>query len=160
MKEPILDILIYLFEHFITSEVSVFEPESAIVSDKLESAGFHNRDIIKAIKWLTDLKASLFPLSSEHHNSTFRIFSTAEQDKLTTDSRHMLYCLERDKIITPGSREIIIDRAMAIDLDEVDVDELKWVMLFVLYMQGEMPSIRLQRIENAVLVDNTSDAIH
>ena len=32
-------------------------------------------------------------------------------------------------------REVVIDRAMALDQDEVDLDDLKWVVLMVLFNQ-------------------------
>ena len=32
-------------------------------------------------------------------------------------------------------RELVIDRAMALDQDEIDLDDLKWVVLMVLFNQ-------------------------
>jgi Uncharacterized protein conserved in bacteria len=36
-------------------------------------------------------------------------------------------------ILTPASRELVIDRVMALQEDEVDLDTLKWIILMVLF---------------------------
>jgi Smg protein len=44
----------------------------------------------------------------------------------------MLLFLEQSGILDPLSRELVIDRAIAIEQSAVAVDELKWVVLLVL----------------------------
>lgn len=36
---------------------------------------------------------------------------------------------------TPTSASLVLDRAMALDQDELDLDDLKWVVLMVLFNQ-------------------------
>ena len=43
--------------------------------------------------------------------------------------------LEFYRIITPSVREVILDRAMALDADHMDLDQMKWVAMMVLYNQ-------------------------
>ena len=47
----------------------------------------------------------------------------------------VLLVLERNGVLSADQRELVIDRAMALDLDEVALDDLKWVVLMVLFNQ-------------------------
>jgi Smg protein len=38
-------------------------------------------------------------------------------------------------VLTPTSRELAIDRAMALESEDFDLDQLKWVVLMVLFNQ-------------------------
>ncbi len=38
-------------------------------------------------------------------------------------------------ILTPGNRELVIDRFMALEDEEADLETLKWVVLIVLFNQ-------------------------
>lgn len=159
MKESVLDVLIYLFENFMSSEKVDFEPESEEISTRLEDAGFNTTDVDRAIQWVLDLKENVISLSSDDFNSSIRIFSVDEQHKISPAIRHTLHCMERDEIITPSIRELIIDRVMALDLEEVDIDQLKWIMLFVLCFQGQM-AMQVKRLEDVILLDNPDGTLH
>ena len=43
--------------------------------------------------------------------------------------------LEQNGILDAGQRELVLDRAMALDQEELDLDDLKWVVLMVLFNQ-------------------------
>lgn len=134
-------------------------PELSELKSQLENAGFNSLDIGKALQWVDELKNNNFHYLSKKPSSTFRVFSIDEEKKLAATTRYTLHCLERDHVLSPISREVIIDRLMALDFDEVHPDQLKWVLFFVLCFQGEHP-IRLQRMENTILLDNTSTTVH
>jgi Smg protein len=159
MKESVLDVLIYLFENFMTSEKIDFEPESQEISIRLEDAGFETNDVVKAMQWVLELKENVMAVASNDYNSSIRIFSVDEQFKISPAIRHTLYCMERDEVITPAIRELIIDRVMALDLEEVQVDQLKWIMLFVLCFQGQMP-VQVRRLEDVILLDSQNGTLH
>ncbi len=40
--------------------------------------------------------------------------------------------LEQNGILDPASRELVIDRALALDTPALTVEELKWIVLLVL----------------------------
>jgi uncharacterized protein Smg (DUF494 family) len=46
----------------------------------------------------------------------------------------MMY-LEQIGILSAHQRELVIDRLMALDCEEIDVDDIKWVVLMVLFSQ-------------------------
>jgi Smg protein len=64
-----------------------------------------------------------------------RIFHGPELDKLDVEGRGFLMFLEQHGILDANQRELVLDRAMALDQDELDLDDLKWVVLMVLFNQ-------------------------
>jgi Smg protein len=54
----------------------------------------------------------------------------------------MLYSLEGARVITPQQREIVIERLLALESDELDTEQLKWVVLMVLTSQpGQLQAV-------------------
>ena len=43
--------------------------------------------------------------------------------------------LEHNGILDGVQRELVVDRVMALDQEEIDLDDLKWVVLMVLFNQ-------------------------
>lgn len=139
MKENMLDVLMYLFEHYMNEEPEV-SPDHDSLKIRLEEAGFSHGEIAKAFLWLEDLsdqrEAGTFinqePLSSP---GTLRIYSNTELEKLETESRGFLLLLEQIGALTPTTRELVIDRALALETDSIELDDLKWIVLMVLFNQ-------------------------
>jgi Smg protein len=53
--------------------------------------------------------------------------------RLDTETRGFILYLEQAGILTPESRELVLDRILALDDHEVDLDTVKWVILMVLF---------------------------
>ena len=47
----------------------------------------------------------------------------------------MLASLERGGILDADQREIVIERLLALDTEEIDIEQVKWVVLMVLSSQ-------------------------
>ena len=76
-----------------------------------------------------------------------------ELDRISTESRGYLLALEEQGILSPTQREIVIDRLMALDVDDVDIERLKWLVLMVLSSQpGQEQAYAL--MENLVFEDD------
>jgi Smg protein len=137
MKPNVLDVLIYLFENFMDEEVDVFLDRDDLES-QLRKAGFAAREVDKAFDWLETL-AEPEGMQSENPalatGKTFRVFTGDELAKLDTDSRGFLLFLETVGVLDAAARELVIDRVMALDADEIDLEQLKWVILMVLFNQ-------------------------
>jgi Smg protein len=43
--------------------------------------------------------------------------------------------LEQIGILRPAQRELVIDRLLALDADDIDVEQIKWVVMMVLFSQ-------------------------
>ena len=140
MKESILDVLLYLFEHYFTNDaISVdgddLTAQNGPLMGELTEAGFSTAEIRRAFDWL-DALARQRPSSGQPRiNGPTRVFHGAELDKLDTESRGFLLFLEQNGILDAGQRELVLDRAMALDQEELDLDDLKWVVLMVLFNQ-------------------------
>ena len=140
MKESILDVLLYLFEHYFTEDSAPPLGDRASLNDsplfnELSQAGFSAAEIHKAFDWL-DALAEQRPAAAEPRTGgPTRIYFGPELDKLGVDCRGFLLFLEQHGILDAHQRELVLDRAMALDQDELDLDDLKWVVLMVLFNQ-------------------------
>ena len=64
-----------------------------------------------------------------------RVLRPRNSSASRSSCRGYLLQLEREGILSPLQREIVIDRLVALDGDEVDIDRLKWLVLMVLSSQ-------------------------
>ena len=109
---------------------AVFEDE---LEEELSQAGFSTGDIHKALNWLDELVAGVdVPQYHPHSGASMRVYSDAECGRLDSAARGLLLFLEQNGILDPISRELVIDRVLAIDHASVTLDEVKWVVLLVL----------------------------
>ncbi len=135
MREDVLDVLMYLFENYVyTEEESAPDRDSLQV--QLLEAGFPMSQVEKALDWLDGLAQSREePELSGHTERPLRLFSHDEARRLDTESRGFLMNLEHSGVLDAASRELILDRVMALETDTVDLDDLKWLILLVLFNQ-------------------------
>ena len=135
----VLDILIYVFDRYMLVEAPAIPRREQLARD-LERAGFAPAKVERALDWLTDLA---FGPGREPSPATcaqaqgVRVFSDGELMRLSTECRGLLLTLERARVLTPPQREIVIDRMLALDADEPDTEQLKWVVLMVLSSEPE-----------------------
>ena len=144
MKETVLDLLMYLFENHMEEEPHM--PPAALRADlqqKLLDAGYDDEAIGRAFSWLdaaandqTGLSGGLArPLQGENSSKppSFRVFTAEEQTRLDTESRGLLIQLEAIGVLSAQTRETVIERAMALDNEELDIEDIKWVVMLVLF---------------------------
>jgi Smg protein len=135
MKETVLDVLMYLFESFVDSEGEP-EPNRNELKEELERAGFGNREIDRALDWLDGLNAAeVSPADTAPRSPAIRIYDRMELDRLDAAARGYLLHLEQVGILAPAQRELAIDRLLALDTDEIDIEQIKWVVMMVLFSQ-------------------------
>jgi Smg protein len=151
MKESVLDVLMYLFESFVDSEDEP-EPNRNELREELEHAGFGDREIDRALDWLDGLNAAEVE-SCAPQSATVRIFDRVEQERLDSQARGYLLHLEQIGIMPPVQRELVIDRLMALDTDEVDIEQIKWVVMMVLFSQPGQKEAYAQ-MEDLVFADD------
>ncbi|MFC3815251.1 MULTISPECIES: DUF494 family protein [Lysobacter] len=139
MKESILDVLLYLFEHYFTEDADLVRDHDSLRSgplfDELGKAGFSPAEINKAFEWLDALAQQRPSASAPRADGPTRIYFGPELDRLDVECRGFLMFLEQHGVLDAGQRELVLDRAMALDQDELDLDDLKWVVLMVLFNQ-------------------------
>ena len=158
MKENVLDVLTYMFESYFYDEIdTLFNRESML--EELVEVGFDHHDVEHAFDWLADLPSSHedLALTSLTHK-TIRIFDVGETAKLDSECRGYLFKLEQMGILTAASRELVIDRVMALEANEITMEQLRWVSLIVLYnlANSDIPYSWLEDI----VMDLSSSHIH
>jgi Smg protein len=146
MKENIFDVLMYLFENYMEDEIEIL-PDSEVVRTELEEAGFEQIEVNKAFEWLESL--SVQGLTKPTEAPAFRIFCAQEQAKLDLDCRNLLIYLESIGILNSANREIVIDRAMALENEDISMEKLKWIVLMVLLSQPN-EEIAFSRMEDFI----------
>jgi Smg protein len=135
MKENMFDVLMYLFEHYYMDEETELSPDRESLHSELLEAGFPSGDINQAFEWLEDLAVQPHQVHAPQTENALRIYSDIECERLDAESRGFLLFLEQMGILTPDARERVIDRAMALDTEDFDIGQLKWVVLMVLFNQ-------------------------
>ena len=159
MKENVLDVLLFLFEHYMDEDTEL-NPDQKELSEELTQAGFAPEDINKAVSWLDGL-SHLQDSQLEQHSQTTkstRIFSEEEKKKFSKESIGFLIFLDNIVAFESNIREMIIDRAMALEAPEIDLEDLKWVMLLVLFNQPGQEAA-FAWVEDVVLQESLS-SIH
>lgn len=134
------DILVYLFENCQHAELA-YDRER--VAKKLSAAGFEDSDISEALHWLAGVRVAHSvrePLPDSR--STFRAYAPRELAKLDAQSRGFLLTLEHSGILNADTRELVIERALAANGDTLSLEQVKLVVLMVLWNQ-QMPTSRL-----------------
>lgn len=130
------DILMYLFENYIHSEAEVMVDHD-ILTDELTRAGFHQDEIYKALTWLEKLAAlqdsDAYPYLTRNAGTSTRIYTPEETELLDVESRGFLMFLEQVNVLDFTTREMVIDRVMELDTQFFSLDDLKWVVLMVLF---------------------------
>ncbi len=130
------DILMYLFENYIHSEAEVIADHD-ILTDELTRAGFHQDEIYKALAWIEKLAAlqdcETHPYMNRIENKSVRVYVPEETEKLDVECRGFLLFLEQVNVLDFASRELVIERVMELDTKDFTLDDLKWVVLMVLF---------------------------
>ena len=132
MKENVFDILMYLFEHYFHDAVDV-DPNRVEIESELRGAGFAEPQIHKALNWIDALADSRdLPVATDSHGA-LRVYTEAEMARLDVECRGFLMFLEQTGILTASNRELVIEQLMALDDGAIELDQLKWIVLLVLF---------------------------
>jgi len=152
MTESVLDVLMYLFETAGDEGVSP-EPNREGLREELERAGFRDREIERALEWLDALAVRRSDEDGAPPTErAIRIYGRDECVRMDAHGRGYMMYLEQIGILSAHQRELVIDRLMALDCEEIDVDDIKWVVLMVLFSQpGEESAYA--RMEDLVFED-------
>ncbi|MEZ2604812.1 DUF494 family protein Smg [Kluyvera intermedia] len=130
------DVLMYLFETYIHNEAEMRVDQDRLTRD-LTDAGFEREDIFNALMWLEKLadyqEGLVEPMQLASDPLSVRIFTYEESQRLDASCRGFLLFLEQIQVLNLETREMVIERVMALDTAEFELEELKWVILMVLF---------------------------
>lgn len=140
------EILVYLFQNYFHHDAC---PDPEQLALKLSAAGFEDEEITEALEWLSGLQrmaGSAGPAITADSRSV-RCYDEEELAKLDADCRGFLMFLENAGVLNPMTRELIIERAMALDEVVVSLAKLKVIVLMVLWNQHQvMDSLILEEL--------------
>jgi Smg protein len=129
------DILVFLFENYFHTGTY---PDQDTLTKRLSAAGFDSGDISQALSWLDGLERGEPACGDRFTGSDgFRYYTEPELAKLGAESRGFLLFLESAGIITALQRELVIERALVLDESPVDLENVKLIVLMVLWNQNE-----------------------
>ena len=132
IKQSVVDVLMFLFEQYLGDDNEVID-ERDHMQVRLEEVGFEDREIDLAFDWLEELAMirddkDFAPLQE----NSIRVFSEEEKDILNEDGRGFIMHLEQSGILTPVTRELVLDRVIALD-HPLNMEQLKWIVMIVLH---------------------------
>src|SRR3990167_1854314 len=153
------EVLMYLFENYMDGSIALNLDQDTIVNE-LEMAGFNRSEIGRSLDWLTGLShtqetAQIWPQSTTH---AIRSYAPEECECFSVEGRGFLLYLEQLGILDPVTREVVIDRLMALDYREVDLGRIKWVVLIALFNQPDKKAA-LSLLQDMILSD-AFDVLH
>lgn len=132
------DVVMFLIENYTDNGVSLITDKEAVTAE-LERIGFHKMEIDRALDWLDGLdrvqKAA--ELSPKLTGLAIRHYLPYEEERMGVEGIGFLAYLEQLGILDARSREVVIDRLMALDKHEVDIARIQWVVLVALFNQPE-----------------------
>jgi Smg protein len=151
----------YLFENYMDEETE-FDADQEILTAKLSQAGFHRGEISKAFTWLEDLSAMCEGDDRGFSGGTrqsLRHYAPDELKKLDAATRGLLLRLEQYGILDTPTREMVVDRIMALETEDIDLEQVKWVVMMVLYNRPDREE-SYAWLEELVFEDDLRDAVH
>jgi Smg protein len=165
MNGTVLDILLYVFDRYMIDEAPEV-PEREVLAQDLASAGFGEANVERALDWLADLageRGRTTQLSGvieagPRRKPSLRLYSPAEMARLSAEARGLLLSLEEIGILNSTQRELVIDRLLALDVEDLTLDQLRWVVLMVLSSQPGQEQA-CARMETLVF-DSDSSSTH
>lgn len=160
MKEDMLEVLIYLFENYIADGVA-FDPSHDELADELAGAGFPGEEIEKAFIWLEGL-LEIAEQDTQHNQphapESWRYYTSDEFERLKLEGTSLLTRLVDAGVLDQFLREMVVDRVMALDSAEVNIDHIKWVILMVLSNQPGFSEIA--EWAEVVVTEDLAPVIH
>lgn len=153
------EVLMYLFENYMDGSVALNADEDTIFSE-LEQAGFTRNEIGRALDWLDGLNRvqETVQAGPQLTHQAIRHYALEESERLGVEGRGFLLYLEQLSILDPMTREVVIDRLLALDLRDVDLGRIKWVVLIALFNQPDKKSA-LSLLQDMILSD-AFDVLH
>ena len=155
------EVIIYLFESYMQLDQSV-EVDAQEITDELLEEGFQRTDISKALAWLDHL-SGLHEQAEENKvqlakSTSHRVYNDLEKFRLNSDCQGYIAFLEQAEILSSYTREIVIDCAMLLEMNELPLPDLKWLILMVLFNDPSSESEFLQL--ESMLIDLEDGLIH
>ena len=128
-----LDLLIYLFENYISTKPKLNMNDITL---ELEQAGFNDKDISSAFDWFNHLE-KINSGSELTNEKSLRVLSQKEYEKISSEAFTFLTFLLNAKILNSTEFEVILDQIMILNQKSINIDELRWIVMMTLWKSGK-----------------------
>jgi Smg protein len=147
------EVLMYIFENYMNGSVTL-NADLDTVANELEVIGFERGEISRALDWLEGLNRAQEMLKMNRQSTlhAMRHYDAEESERLLLEGKSFLLHLEQLKILDPATREVVMDRFMALDRRDVDLGRLKWIVLIALFNQPDKKAA-LTLLQDMILAD-------
>jgi Smg protein len=99
------------------------------------------------------IKQGAIPVKNNACSSLgYRMYSENEQKKISAESLGFVLFLEQAKVLDANEREIILDRAMALKQEHINIEEMRWIVMMALWNEGREKDFLF--IEDAIYQDH------
>ena len=150
----VIQVLMYLFTNHMAKDCQI-ELGDKLITQELFDRGFRINAINKAYDWLKGLfeLQKISANSQSNRSLVVRIYSEWETVRIDKECRGQLLLLEQMGILNDLTREMVVDRLMALDVEIISLAEVKWVTLMILFNQRNK-EVALACMEKFVLQDS------
>jgi Smg protein len=128
------DVLVYVYENYLPEAC----PEAGALARKLSAVGFDPEAISDALQWLAGLEQAnedtgfrCLPAGTAQ-----RCYDEEETERLSAECRGFLAFLEQAQAVDPVTRELIVERAMAVEDPDgaaISLGKFKVIVLLVMW---------------------------
>lgn len=160
MKANVIEVLMFLFDNYLSVSEDTLLDEKSLTCE-LEEAGFDAQEISLAFDWLGEL-AEIERLAAtmlQTPGNAIRVYAQEEQAKLDRACRGYLQSLEAMDLVDATVREIIIDRAMAIEADSLSLQQFKRIIGLVMLNKAPQEEM-LPWIEELMNDEKADSVVH
>lgn len=160
MKANVIEVLMFLFDNYLSVSEDTLLDEKSLTCE-LEEAGFDPKEISLAFDWLGEL-AEIERLAATLVNkpgNSIRVYAYEEESKLDMACRGYLHSLEAMGLVDACVREIIIDRAMAIEAESLSLQQFKRIIGLVMLNKAPQDEM-LPWIEELMNDEKADSVIH
>jgi Smg protein len=129
------EVLVFMFENYFAHHA---QPNSDVMAQELSAAGFDSPDIVGAFDWFQKMQSMLTETEMlyAHPHTSFRMFTEAELKKISTESLGFVLFMQQANVINGVERDLIIDRAMALPVPQISIEEMRWIAMIALWNEG------------------------
>lgn len=148
------EIFVYLFENYFYVEAC---PEPEKLARKLSAVGFDEEEISDALEWLSGLQ----PATADRpwvaaSAGALRIYDDVEKMRLSAECRGFLLSLENAGVLDAATREMVIERALALPMLSLTLARFKVIVLMVLWSrEASFDSLLLEELLSSEENKNT-----
>jgi Smg protein len=129
------EVLVFMFENYFSNHAL---PDNESLALELSAAGFEQSDIVGAVDWFHEMKTMLTepPAVYSHKHTGLRVFANAELKKISVESISFILFLQQANVINDVERDLIVDRAMALKQEQINIEEMRWITMIALWNEG------------------------